>query len=740
MSKIRPRVSDNYKDEYGATGDAGYISLQGSPEQFAQGLEQYSDTIPEFSAVARSGTDYIGMDGSRTSVKSDYHRGDYEYVRPNEATPWRSKDIIKKSIEICENLGRIDDIFSLMADFSCQGIDLEHPVPATNRFYKNWFKTVKGKERSERFCYYLLKQGNVPIYRHWGKQKVKDVKKWKSVHGANEFAATANVDDIKIQKRRIPVKYKFLNIMTIEPEHGDDNPLYGLDTKEQYYLKITRSIQDAISLPNSSGFMDPLRNLGVVAGNAKRVPLKKENFSVYFYKKDDWKPWAMPILRPIFSDIAMLRKMKLADVSALDGIISSVRLWRLGSLEHKIAPNPGLINKLRNILAVNAGGGTLDMVWGPDLDFKDSSTDAHQFLGSAKYQPVLDAIYSGLGVPPALRGVTGEGLGNNFISLQTFIERLQYVRGVLVEFWANELKIVQAALGLPSLPEITFSKMVLGDESAEKQLLLNLVDRGIISEEAVQRYFGFSPDIENARNVREDKMREKGKKQPKASPYHNPQLVHGLKKVFAQQGEVTPSEVGIELDERKDGEETKMEKMTKTQIELSKNKGGSGSQNLNNAGKPVGDEGGRPKNAKDATKRKQKKITPQTNAFISSYGWANYAQQRISEILTPKYLQAKGKRNSRMLTANEQIECEELKTAMLFSLPLRSDVNAETVYKFLEEPKPLDEEISTAIASSVAHIRETTGKNATVKEVRDICAIIYSLNSAESQEENNGES
>lgn len=712
--------------------DAAYININGTEEQFANGMAQYSKSIPEFTAMGRSSADYIGIDSSR-SIKSDYHRGDYENFRPNESTPFRNKDIISKSIEICDNIGRVDDIFSLMADFACQGINLEHPVPATDRLYKKWFKDVDGPERSERFCYYLLKQANVPIYRTWGKLTPKDVQKWKRLHNAT--AAKTEVNGINIQKFRIPIKYKFLNIMTIEPEYGDDSPLYGLDTKEQYHLKITRSIQEAFAYPNRDGVLGPLRQFGMVTGNEKRLPLKKDNFSVYFYKKDDWKPWAMPVLRPIFSDIAMLRKMKLADVSALDGIISSVRLWRLGSLDHGIVPNAGMINKLRNILAANVGGGTMDMIWGPELDFKDSSTDAHQFLGASKYQPTLDAIYSGLGVPPALRGVSGEGLGNNFISLQTFIERLQYIRSILLKFWTKELELVQAALGLPTIPEITFDKMVLGDETAEKQLLLNLVDRGIISEEAVQRYCGFKPNIENARNIREDKMRQKGKKQPKASPYHNPQLIHELRKIFAQQGEVTPSEVGVDLIERKEGEETKMEKMTKTQLELAKQKGGSGSQNLNDATKPVGDAGGRPKNAKDQMKRKQKKITPQTNAFINTYSWANFAQQRIAELINPAYLESKGKKNVRMLNADEKSECEEIKTALLFSLPIHCEITQETANEFLGNPVGLDEDISNAIASSIANVRESTGKNATMNEIRDICAIIYSL-----QGEENGES
>lgn len=74
--------------------------------------------------------------------------------------------------------------------------------------------------------------------------------------------------------------------------------------------------------------------------------------------------------------------MKLADMSALDGAISNIRLWKLGDLDNKILPTKTSINKLRNILASNVGGGTMDLVWGPELDFKESATEVHKFLGA----------------------------------------------------------------------------------------------------------------------------------------------------------------------------------------------------------------------------------------------------------------------------------------------------------------------------------------------------------------------
>ena len=113
------------------------------------------------------------------------------------------------------------------------------------------------------------------------------------------------------------------------------------------------------------------------------------------------------------------------DMMYRDGAISQVRLWRLGSLEHEIFPTDAAVSKLADILISNPGGGAFDLIWGPELDFKESGTNVHQFLGSEKYEPVLNNIYAGLGIPPTLTGsATSSGFTNNYISLKTLVQRL----------------------------------------------------------------------------------------------------------------------------------------------------------------------------------------------------------------------------------------------------------------------------------------------------------------------------
>ena len=89
--------------------------------------------------------------------------------------------------------------------------------------------------------------------------------------------------------------------------------------------------------------------LDAALGN-KRVLLPPDKTFVYHYKKDDWQEWADPMTFSCFNDLILYDRLKLADKAALDGAISKIRVWKLGSLEHKLAPTPTASSTLQEIL------------------------------------------------------------------------------------------------------------------------------------------------------------------------------------------------------------------------------------------------------------------------------------------------------------------------------------------------------------------------------------------------------
>lgn len=595
-------------------------------------FSNFSESINAYDGISKSVgngryRDFLDIEPNR-SVRPGFSHSDYYAFRSNEQVPTQQKSIIKMCMDAYDKVGIIRNVIDLMGDFGCQGINIVHENKSVEDFYQQWFKKIDGKERSERFLNNLYRTGNVLVYRSMASITPDIVKYIKSI------AQDIKVELPEIEKNIIPWRYNFFNPLTIDIKDGQLNIFLG---KKSFQISSSTFIDNFKDGTIPANVMETLpADIKDQIKNGKRtIPLDPERLSVFYYKKDDWNYWANPMIYAILDDVIMLEKMRLADLSALDGAISNIRLWTLGSLEHQILPTKAAINKLRNILASNVGGGTMELVWGPELKYTESNSQVYKFLGSEKYQSVLNSIYAGLGVPPTLTGMAGNGGGftNNFISLKTLVERLQYGRDQLIKFWEHEVELVRKAMGFRKAPHIVFDQMSLSDEASEKQLLIQLADRDIISHETILERFKEVPSVERMRLVREQKYREDEKLPEKVSPFIKPvSQIPGL------------------------GFDPPM--------------------------KSANPQGGRPLNKTDEGPRKQRVETPKSTPGVAElFVWATCAFERISEMSNAAYLGIKNKNNLRQLTKSEVSELEAIKMHTFASLEIMSDIQAQSIFK-----------------------------------------------------------
>ncbi|NDG31495.1 hypothetical protein EB118_15680, partial [bacterium] len=633
----------------------------------ANALSKFSDNISEYVGLPKTqGTHYrnfIDIESNRT-VKPGFNPSDYYAFRPDEAVPQQQRRAIKMCMDAYDKVGIIRNIIDLMGDFGSQGIEIVHQNSSVENFYKQWFKSVNGKERSERFLNNLYKAGNVIIYRSYANMTPELTTYMKSL------SKDIRVDVPNIPDNQIPWRYNFFNPLTVKMTNGNLSLFMGA---KDYTLSANTFLDKFPNGDIPSTVLDtlpPAIKQSLQRGD-RDIPLDKARLSVFHYKKDDWLQWANPMIYAILDDIIMLEKMRLADLSALDGAISNIRLWTLGSLEHKILPNKAAINKLRDILASNVGGGTMELVWGPELTFKESNSEVYKFLGSEKYTAVLNSIYAGLGVPPTLTGMAtnGGGFTNNFISLKTLVERLQYGRDLLIKFWEKEIEIVRKAMGFRYPAYIQFDQMTLSDEATEKNLLIQLADRDIISHETILERFKEIPEIEKIRLKREVSAREEGKISPKASPYHDPKHKQNLEKIALQNGKVTPQDVGLKTSVPKDV------LIPKPQTAPSGPAAPISKPSNNN---------GRPPMSNDTGPRKQRIANPRSKPGIAELVvWSETSWEKLSNILTNAYLKSNNKKNLRQLTKAEVNTLEQLKIDVLTNLPILSDVDEQSIAQLL---------------------------------------------------------
>ncbi len=724
----KPSKEDIIKNA-SSLGDDAYVTWGEDLSSKQEALKKSSESLDEYIGIQnasaafgggrRYSIDFSNLDGD-TGGRPGLTRNDYYAFRPDEAVPKKVKLIIRRAEDIYHRVGLVKNVIDLMGDFAVQGIKLVHKNKRIEKFYRTWFKKINGKDRSERFLNNLYKTGNIVIHKQTAKISLKVTDNLYKSIGSPDLNIK-ELDTFKIEKKEIPWRYTFIDPVYVESAAGS---LSSFVSDKRYELVLPAAFRKHINSPKTEAekqVVSLLPEAIVQAAKTKKAyPLDPDKTLVFHYKKDDWQAWAYPMIYAIMDDITVIEKLKLADMAALDGAISNIRIFKLGNLEHKIAPTKAATAKLAQILGNNVGGGTMDLVWGPDIELLESNTNVHNFLGEGKYTPHLNAIYAGLGIPPTLTGTFGAaGTTNNFISLKTLTQRLQYGRDMLVKFWEAEIEILQKAMNFRYPAKIEFDRMDLSNEDAEKALLIQLVDRNLISDELLQSKFGLDPDMEKSRLNREKKERVSQRMVPKSGPWHDPQFENALKKLSLQLGIVTPSQVGLELPKKKPSEKTAMEQKAE-QVKNPFSPKMANDPSSDSLPKEAGE--GRPKLSKDTEKRKDKTFTPQTGAKLLI--WSSSAQDQISSIINPIILEFYDKKNLRSLSNLENNELEQIKTNILFNTKPFAKINDNNIVEYINAST---NNITKSFYNWLNLIKLELSRELTVDEIKQAKSSFYTM-------------
>jgi len=474
----------------------GYKSFNGNNK--SKVLSEYSNTVDKFDSLLRKSTAFTNEIVSDIIVRQPFSKDDYEYFRPNESIPGRFNDLIKMCRSSYHKMGIIRNVIDLMTDFVSDGFKVVDADPERNKFFQLWLKQTNFTDIIQEFTKHYLIDNNVVLKRITAKMTKSVQSVWeKSIAGA----------DVKMYKpikefgtKEIPWRYSFLNIVNLNWTGGELGKLTGTSG-----LSITLS-PNIISKIRSKVKMDAesVKDLPedfrkqVLSGQANSFELDMSKIYMAHGTKNSWDFWASPTLEAILSDVLYKQKLRQAEMSALDGVINVIRLWKLGDHKAGILPDQGAVDKLLNILQANTGGGAMDLVWDSMIEMQPFYPPIDKILGSDKYEQVNKDILIGLGVPEVLLGGKGANFSNSFIQLKTLVEKLENVRRKLFAFINNELSIVCESMGFDSLPVVQFGS-IADDEGTTKKLIVGLLDRGIVSAETVLEIYGHDFKIEKKR-------------------------------------------------------------------------------------------------------------------------------------------------------------------------------------------------------------------------------------------------
>ena len=566
------------------------------------------------------------------SVRREFGRRNYEALRPSEAIPTKFQDIIFAVQGMYKTVGVIKTSIDLMADFACEGLRFEHATRREQLWYNAWSTKINLQDVVHNFMLNLLRDGNVIVRRQTAVITTRQNNQLMRGQAKPDFKIKK--EKTSVVKREIPWTYMFISPAVVEVVGGAaasfvNQVVLAVEIPRALISMVKNAEHSTNKIEKAIIQKLPDDVMAAIKAGKDHVLLDMTKVHVSYYKKADWDVWATPLLFPILPDVLFRKKMRLADLTALDGIINVIRIWKLGDHTAKppILPKKASANKLLEMLKSNTGGGAMDIVWDSMIDLQVEYPPVKDILGSDKYEQVDKDITFGLGIPDVLLGGTGANFSNAFLQLKTLTERLEYVRVKALEWLRKEVRLIMQAQGWKNPPHIVFERTNLKDEMAQKQLLIQMFDRNLLSAESVQNEFKAEFMVEFERMRREVQIRQ-----------DNPG-------VFKEQGPFVKDPI---LED------------TNTP--------------------PNPEDNGRPPNTPDISQRERRNINPIGNLCDLLLTADNF-QHTIDEEVDKLYLCEAKVKNIKNLKASQKTELEDAKTYLLFNC----DANTRFGLKYIEE-------------------------------------------------------
>ena len=609
-----------------------------------------------------------------------------------------------------KGFGLAKNVIDLMANFAAEGLKIKHPVKSVERFLNKWAFHVDLQGRVKDMLRYYYKYGNVFIYRTLGEIAQNDYVRLRRSRAANSelpgfLPVTAeDMDPIEdpqqserldraqeeskksLSKRRIPWRYTLLNPFQMELRGTkffggqrwvfvlDENTVNEIQGNKLRYSDRYVDFLDESDMNLPAEFMKSSRHLDKSAPDGESndprvVELDQVKLSTMHYMKDDHEDWAEPLLWPVMADIFYKNKLRQMDISVCDSVINAVTIYKLGSMKDGFIAPEEHFSKFSEFLRTPTAA--MNMVWNDAISIESNYPPVEKILGIAKYESVDRDILRGIGIPDTLiGGQGGSNFSSGFLGVRTLLERLEEGRDTIIRWLMKEFQLLSETLGIQKMPTIKFGKMSLRDEKAEKQLIIQLLDRNIISIEAVLEAFDEDFAIELERMREEEQIRDKTGLLQKHSPYVDP--INDM-----DTEEQMQKESDVRLQEQRLNHKLKQREDKQKRNDRAPN------------GRPPGTDG--------IPQDKERETKPQGMALLLQYEDVKAAAIKhvdsVEKVVSKQILTALGKTDKRSLTKHETQGVEEITFAIASQMPLGSVITEEAVKTILSSSPTINGEV-----------------------------------------------
>lgn len=504
-----------------------------------------------------------GFAGGRHGPFGAYGQGGFTYLRKFTSNSSFNHSIIASTMMAYLGYGVVRNVIDTYTNFATEGIKITHPDASVQKFYDVWAQKVNLQDRVQNIFMNLFVTGNVFIHRRWASLTDKEKRAMKRAEGAEKIGdglvIRGKVADITIETdeefldwflsgkasdlgkkdrvsaapptpeeemgpknrdKRIPWGYTMLNPLQMELRgkrvQGRHHWVMALDRRDTLdiakglgYNRGNELSTTYVNLPKE--FVRRVKPYsGPGAGYASEITLNKEELTVVQETKFDWFDWSVPFIWPALRPLYFKDCLRNMEIKACSSVINSIFLFKLGNIQNGLPAEDEHFERLADMLA--QPGQAMNIIWNEAIEADVVQADVKGIFDPKKHESADRDILTALGVPEVLLGGKGGNFSNSYIAVSSLLERLESARNKVRTWLMAELKLIADAMGFRKMPDVRFGRTSLTDDKAEKQFILGLLDRGIVSIDTVLQEANTSFDVESKKQNREKVGQDKKSK------------------------------------------------------------------------------------------------------------------------------------------------------------------------------------------------------------------------------------
>ena len=255
--------------------------------------------------------------------------------------------------------------------------------------------------------------------------------------------------------------------------------------------------------PGAENLSDDISSM-VMAGQP--IPLDNLSVSHLKYGESPYRRYGISMIRRLFPILAYKTKLMTAQWIVAERMIIPIKIVKVGTEERPASAQD--IANVQTQLATTANDPNLVIVTHHAFDIQWVGAGSQVLQLSNEWDFINQEILDGLGINKMLLNSEGPVYSSAAIGAEVMIQRL--------EDWRRELKRwVERNIYLPVakmkgfieenewnekefiIPKIKWNSLNLRDINQERQMILNLFDKGLVSRKRVLEEFDIDPDTES---------------------------------------------------------------------------------------------------------------------------------------------------------------------------------------------------------------------------------------------------